>query len=86
MITIYVLQGTSGRRYVGITNNLQRRLKEHESGKTKASHILGEFTLLHTETVSDYKDARQREKYLKSGQGREFLSEKYPRSRSASGG
>jgi len=34
---------------------------------------LGDFFVLHTETFSDYKSAREREKFLKSGQGRKWL-------------
>jgi predicted GIY-YIG superfamily endonuclease len=29
MVTLYVLEGEKGKRYVGITNDLQRRLSEH---------------------------------------------------------
>jgi hypothetical protein len=40
MIYVYVLQGLQGKRYVGITNNLERRLKEHGSGNTKGGRLL----------------------------------------------
>jgi len=73
MITVYVLKGETGKRYVGITNDLPRRLSEHCSRRSKAGQLLGEFTVLHTETVPDYKTARVREKFLKSGQGRKWL-------------
>jgi len=77
MIIVYVLNGKD-KRYVGITNNLTRRLSEHRSGHTKSSQIIGKFKLLHTETFCDYISARKREKFLKSGQGREFLNKLYP--------
>ncbi|MGA2915877.1 MAG: GIY-YIG nuclease family protein [Sedimentisphaerales bacterium] len=85
MITVYVLQGKN-KRYVGITNNLARRLAEHRSGHTKSAQIIGQFKLLHTEEFGDYISARKREKYLKSGQGREFLDKLYPATGSACGG
>jgi len=85
MIVVYVLQGKS-KRYVGITNNLSRRLAEHKSGHTKSAQVIGQFKLLHTEKFPDYKSARKRGKYLKSGQGREFLGKLYPATGSASGG
>jgi putative endonuclease len=78
MITVYVLEGTTGKRYVGITNNLERRLIEHRNHTTKGSQIIGTFTLLHVEQLSDYATARAREKFLKSGQGRVWLRRKYP--------
>jgi putative endonuclease len=86
MIYVYVLQGLQGKRYVGITNNLERRLKEHGSGNTKGGQVIGDFQLLHTEQFEDYPSARNREKYLKSGVGRAWLERRYPRTGSASGG
>ncbi len=85
MITVYVLQG-SRKRYVGITNNLRRRLAEHRTGYTKAGQIIGQFKLLHSEELIDYVSARKKEKFLKSGQGREFLNQIYLTTGPASGG
>jgi len=85
MITVYVLQGKL-KRYIGITNNLERRLAEHRAEKSTVSQIIGDFFLLHTEDFSDYGSARSREKFLKSGKGREFLNLLYPVPRSAIGG
>jgi predicted GIY-YIG superfamily endonuclease len=85
MVIVYVLQGET-KRYVGITNNLARRLAEHRSGHTKSSQVIGQFKLLHTEEFADHVSARKREKYLKGGQGREFLSRLYPLTGPASGG
>jgi putative endonuclease len=75
MITVYVLKGITGKRYVGITNDLDRRLREHRSGRTKGGQIIGQFKLLLTEEYSDYQHARNREKFLKSGQGRHWLDD-----------
>jgi len=83
LITLYVLKGKTGKRYVGITNDLSRRLNEHRSKKTKGSQLLIEFYVLHTETFHDHKSARKREKFLKSGQGRKWLDELESRSESA---
>ena len=85
-VTVYVLLGASGKRYVGITNNLARRLREHASGGTKAGQILGSFTVIHTEEYPDHATARQREKFLKSGQGRKWLDSAELRPRPARGG
>jgi putative endonuclease len=85
MVTVYVLQGET-KRYVGITNNLSRRLAEHRSGHTKSAQVIGPFKLLHTEEFPDHISARKREKFLKSGQGREFLNSLFPATGPASGG
>jgi predicted GIY-YIG superfamily endonuclease len=70
-----VLKGKSGKRYIGITNNLSRRLQEHRGKTTKAGQLLGDFFVLYTEEFPDYKTAREREKFMKSGQGRKWLDE-----------
>jgi len=85
VITVYVLQGKE-KRYVGITNNLSRRLAEHRSGRTKGGQIIKEFVVLHTEHYPDYVSARKREKFFKSGAGREYLEFLEEKSRSTSGG
>ncbi len=82
MITVYVLQGKE-KCYVGITNNLARRLDEHLSRRTKGSQIIKDFVLFYTEQCSDYVSARKREKFLKSGAGREYLEGLKKRSCSA---
>ena len=86
IVTLYVLKGKAGKRYVGITNNLRRRLAEHRSKRTKAGQLLDRFIVIYTEEFSQYPTARDREKYLKSGQGRKWLDELEASSESAIGG
>ncbi len=71
MVTLYVLKGS--KFYIGITNDLERRLAEHRRKSSKGSQVIGEFKLFLTEEYPDYKSARIREKFLKSGIGREWL-------------
>ena len=79
MIAVYVLESArNGKRYVGITKDLERRLDEHRSGRSKGGQILGDFRVLHTEIHPDYAAARAREVFLKSGQGRKWLQEAFP--------
>jgi putative endonuclease len=85
-IYLYILKGLTSKHYVGITNNLQRRLQEHASGATKGGQVIGKFELIHTETFADYLSARKREKFLKSGQGRKWIKENISETRSAKGG
>jgi putative endonuclease len=79
VITLYVLEGTK-RRYVGITADLPRRLREHRIG-SHSGKLIGEFRVLLTESFPDYIAARNREKFLKSGVGRAWLEEHFPRVR-----
>ena len=73
MVTVYVLKGK--KRYVGITNNLERRISEHKRKSSKGSQIIGDFKLVYTKESPDYQTARNHEKYLKSGVGRAWLDE-----------
>lgn len=86
MVTVCVLKGDNGKRYIGITNDLARRLQEHRMRRSKGGQVIGSFTLLHTEEYPDYACARKREKFLKSGQGRVWLNRLEARTRPAGGG
>ena len=59
--------------YVGLTNNLEERLKRHNNGTNKTTAPYSPFELIYSEECVDRKFAREREKYFKSGIGREFL-------------
>ena len=83
VVILYVLKGKTGKRYVGITNNLYRRLREHRKKATKGGQLINDFFVLYTEEFPDYKTAREREKFLKSGQGRKWLDEFESRTRPA---
>jgi len=86
VVTLYVLRGKTGKRYVGITNDLPRRINEHRLKKSKGGQILDDFVVLHAEEFPDYNTARRREKFLKSGQGRKWLDKLEAKSESSRGG
>jgi predicted GIY-YIG superfamily endonuclease len=72
IITLYVLRGLKNRkRYIGISNDLVRRLEGHRQNTSKGSQLIGEFELVLTEEYPTYLAAREREKFLKSGQCRQ---------------
>jgi putative endonuclease len=48
-------------------------LKEHNFGKTKSTKGFIPWKLIYQEQIGVRSDARKREKYLKSGVGKEFL-------------
>jgi len=74
MFYVYVLRSLEkGRRYVGMTKHLDRRLKEHNEGKNRSTKGFTPFELVHVEEFEERIEARKREKYLKSGSGREYL-------------
>ena len=74
---VYVLRSLKNKRlYTGSTNDLQRRLAEHQRGKTRYTRHAGPFELVYIEELQTRLEARQRERALKSGQGRAFLEER----------
>ena len=56
-----------------MTKYLDRRLKEHNEGKNRSTKGFAPFELVHVEEFEERTEARKREKYLKSGIGREFV-------------
>lgn len=71
--TIYRLHFEEGGTYIGMTENLQRRLYEHERGKTKSTKNRNIILVESIEICENRSKAREREKYWKSGAGREKL-------------
>jgi len=81
MYFVYVLKSKKdGKFYTGITNNLEHRLAEHNRGKSSTSSTKnrGPFIIIYFEKVENRRVARKREKYLKSGSGREFIKKYIP--------
>jgi putative endonuclease len=61
--------------YVGLTNNLYRRINQHNEGRERTTRSYRPFELIYYEEFDTRIEARVREKYLKSGAGKEFLRE-----------
>ena len=77
MWTVYVLKSlTSAIYYVGMTQDVERRLVEHNAGKSKFTSGHLPWIIIYSETCSDAIEARKREKYLKSAAEKRFLQTK----------
>ncbi|MBN8651570.1 MAG: GIY-YIG nuclease family protein [Cytophagales bacterium] len=61
--------------YVGLTDNPERRIGQHNSGYEKTTRAYAPFLILLIESFQIRSEARVREKYLKSGVGKEYLRE-----------
>ncbi len=73
---VYVLQSErDGRFYIGSTEKLSRRLREHKHGKTKSLRSRRPLRLVYVETVDTGEEARKREKQLKSFKGSEAFKQ-----------
>ena len=74
---IYAIKSSVDNRiYVGFTENLEKRIKEHNQGRTKSTKGFRPWFLIYNENVETRIEARKREKYLKSDCGKEFLKNK----------
>ena len=74
--TVYVLRSLStGKLYTGQTEDLQRRINEHQTGTGPVKYTKGRgpWELVYTEEFLDRAQAMAREKYLKTGAGRDFI-------------
>jgi len=81
MYYFYVLENESGKLYFGSTNDLKRRLKEHQSGESFATKG-SSWILVYYESYRSEADARDREHKVKNNGGtRHYLSQRIKRSR-----
>jgi putative endonuclease len=76
MYAVYVLKDVRGKLYRGMTNDIDRRLREHVYGKTRTTSRMEGLSLVYFETFDNFDEARKRELYFKSAAGRRFLKKK----------
>ena len=81
MFYVYILQSCKdGELYVGCTHDLKKRVKEHNTGLVFSTKSKKPYNLIHYEAFVDKYDAYKREKWLKTGWGRnqiKVMLEKY---------
>ena len=71
---VYILRSErDSKRYIGVTNNLDERLIEHQHGLVKSTKNRRPLKLVYTEGFESKSEALIREKFFKSGKGREYL-------------
>ncbi len=72
--TAYILISRVARKtYVGHTNDLERRLEEHNRGKSLFSKRYKPWEFIYKENFNNETDAIRKEKYLKSAAGRRWI-------------
>jgi putative endonuclease len=66
MFTVYAIKSLNKNYiYIGLTNDIERRLNEHNSGNNKTTKPCRPFVLIYNEQLNTRIEARKREKYLK---------------------
>jgi len=74
MYIVYAISSlTHNYIYVGLTKELELRLHRHNDGRERTTKFYRPYRLIYTESCLTRPDARVREKYWKSGVGKEKL-------------
>jgi putative endonuclease len=72
MFYVYVIKSLkNGRFYTGSTNNINKRIEEHNSGKSEATKNIRPFEVCLIEEYKTRSEACKRERFFKTGKGRE---------------
>jgi putative endonuclease len=83
---VYILRSkTGGQWYTGYTEDLRKRFKEHNDGKSQYTKNRGPYELIYYESYRNKDDARSRELQIKSGTGKAYLRKRLNRFLSLSG-
>ena len=86
MFYAYVIQSEKDKKwYTGFTNDLRKRLKQHNVGKSTWTKGKGPWKLIYYEASLSEEDAKLREKYLKTGMGKRYLKNRLRRFLSLTG-
>lgn len=82
---VYILRNQKGKWYIGSTNNLRKRLSQHNFGKSTYTKHRGPWELIYYEASKHENDARSRELFLKSGMGKRYVKNRLKRFLSLTG-
>lgn len=77
MYHVYFLLLNNADIYKGTSNDLKRRMSEHQNGKVSATKNYRPLKLIGYEAYILKSDATRREKFLKTTEGRRLLKQQY---------
>ncbi|MEM6822298.1 MAG: GIY-YIG nuclease family protein [Verrucomicrobiota bacterium] len=76
MFYTYVLQSRkNGKSYVGSCADLEERLSRHDSGRVKSTKSGIPWEVVHFERFESRSEAMAREKFYKTGKGRQEIKQ-----------
>jgi len=73
MYYVYILKLDNKQLYAGFTSDLKRRIAEHQRGGSAFTSARLPVELVHYEAYKLESDARRREKFLKTTEGKALL-------------
>ena len=77
MTFVYFLKRSNGDIYKGLTDDMDRRMSEHKSGKVESTKNYLPYQLIGYEAYEMRSDAERRELFLKTTEGRRLLRQQY---------
>ena len=76
MYHVYVLRSEkTGRRYVGSSQDIEKRMRQHNSGQSLATRHGVPWKLIHCEKFTNRAEAVRQERFYKTGKGRDLLDQ-----------
>ena len=66
MTITYIILGQKGYHYCGITNQIEKRITQHNSGNSKSTRKHKPYTIIYLEQFNNRQKARIREKQIKN--------------------
>lgn len=77
MFYVYLLESAKSKGlYTGYTSDLKKRLEEHNQKRNISTKAYAPWKLIYYEAFLDTKDAKRREYYLKTTQGKRLIKRK----------
>ena len=74
MYYLYILQSKKNNSYyVGVTNNIERRLEEHNLGSVKSTAHYRPWIIKRIEEFPDINSAYRRERFIKTKHSRKII-------------
>ena len=71
---VYILESLKDNKlYIGQTNNLENRIKRHNTGQVSSTKNRRPLKIIHSEIFSTRKESMAREKYLKSLKNNNYI-------------
>ncbi|MFA4967373.1 MAG: GIY-YIG nuclease family protein [Candidatus Margulisiibacteriota bacterium] len=76
MFYVYILKSeNNGKYYIGCTKDIEKRIREHNSGKTKSIKAFLPYSVAYKEEFTNFSEARKRERFIKAQKSRKYIDE-----------
>ncbi len=75
---VYVLKSIEGYRYIGMSENVNKRLEQHNNKLVQSTKHGRNWNIIHIEKYSTRSAAVRRERWFKTGVGRDWLRKNIP--------